>query len=431
MSKLLIINGRVLDPANNVDEKADIYIEDGKIVEIAADLKSKTADETVDAAGKVVAPGFIDIHVHLREPGREDKETIKTASRSAAKGGITSVVAMPNTNPPADSQAVIEYVLSRAKTDSVINIFMSGCITQHRAGHKMAEIWEMKRSGAIAITDDGSDVQDMDLYRKAMQYCKTHDMPMISHSEDVDLACGGHMHEGKVSSRLGIRGVPACTEDVATSRIICLLDDVKHQMHFTHVSTKGSIDLIKFAKQKGLNVTADVTPHHFSLTDEAVGEHDTYAKVAPPLRSEDHRQALLNALKDGTVEVIATDHAPHLWTEKEGPFQEAPVGIVGFETMLSLIITNLVEPGVLTLSDALAKITVNPAQVLKLEKGTLSIGADADIAIFDPEAEWTVDRTALETKGQNTPFHGYTLKGVVTETVVGGKLVLVDSKIKE
>ncbi len=435
MKKLLIINGRIIDPANKKDLKADILVKDGKIAQIGKGLekKHKTDEgiEIIDAKNKVVCPGFVDIHVHLREPGREDKETIKTASRAAAKGGITSVVAMPNTSPVGDNQAVLEYILSKAKTDSVVNIFVSGSITKGETGKEISEIWELQQTGAVVVTDDGFDIQNIDVYRKAMQYCKTYDMPILSHTEDKDLSKDGQMHEGAVSSMLGLKGIPACAEDAATARIICLVEDTGHQMHFTHVSSKGSVDLIRLAKSKKLNITADVTPHHFSLTDEAINNYDTYAKVNPPLRSEDHRKALLKGLKDGTISVIATDHAPHLWTEKEREFDQAPPGIVGFETMLPLVISNLVDKKVLSMKEAIAKMTVNPSKILKLKKGTLSKGADADITIFDPKAKVKIDRTKFESKGQNSPFHGMTLNGVVTETIVNGKIIVRDGELVE
>jgi dihydroorotase len=429
---LLIKNGHVIDPAQNMDEKADILIEDGKIKKIGKNLAAPAKTKTIDAKGKIVSPGFIDMHVHLREPGREDKETIHTASRAAAKGGITTVVGMPNTTPIADNQTVIEFILSKAKKESLVNIQACGAITKGEKGQEIAEIWEMKQSGAIAVSDDGFDIQNLNVYRKALQYCKTHDMPIISHTEDVNLAKDGQMHEGAVSTRLGLKGIPACAEDAATARIITLVEDVDHRMHFTHVSSKGAIDMIKLAQHKHLPVTADTTPHHFSLTDEAVANYDTNAKVNPPLRSEDHRQAILKGLKDGTLSCIVTDHAPHLWTEKQREFQSAPCGIVGFETMLSLIITNLVNTKVLTLKEALAKITINPAKAIGLKNtGTLKPGSQADITIFDPKATWTVDKTKLESKGMNTPFHGMKLHGVVTDTIVEGNHVLQNKIIKD
>ncbi len=420
---LLIKNGRVIDPKNNLNAKRDILIENGKIKKISEKIDLDGV-EVINAENKIVSPGFIDIHAHLREPGREDKETIYTGSRAAVKGGITSIVAMPNTSPIADNQAVVEYVLSKAKKEALMNVFVSGTITKAQKGEEIAEIGELKKAGAIALSDDGSDIQNMDVYRKALQYCKTHNMPIISHTEDSSLTKGGQMHEGKISSRLGLKGIPACAEDIATARIICLVEDVDYKIHFTHVSSKGAIEFIKMAQKKGLNVTADTTPHHFSLTDEIVEGYNTYAKVAPPLRSEDHRQALLKALKDGSISVIVTDHAPHLWTEKERPFSDAPFGIIGFETMLPLIITNLVRTNILTIEEAIKKITSNPAEILGMKKGNLSIGADADITIFDPEKTQIVDRTKFESKAQNSPFHGQKLYGVVTETIVNGRVVV-------
>lgn len=430
MSKILIINGRVIDPANKLDKVTEILIEGERIKKIGSNLPREGAT-IIDAKNKIVTPGFIDIHVHLREPGREDKETIVTASRSAAMGGITSVVAMPNTTPIADNQTVLEYVLSKAKKESLVNVFVAGAITKGEKGREIAEIWEMKNTGAVAVSDDGFDIQNLDVYLKAIQYCKTHNMPIISHTEDSNLSGGGLMHEGKVSSRLGLPGIPACAEDAATARIMCLAEEENYPIHFTHVTTKGAVDLIRMGQKKGLKITADATPHHIALTDEAVIGYNTNAKVNPPLRSEDHRQAVIKGLKDGTIEVIATDHAPHLWTEKEREFDGAPAGAVGFETMLPVIMTYLVEKKVLTLSQAIAKITCNPAKVLKLKKGTLSVGSDADVCIFDPNKKKTVDRTKFESKGQNSPFHGMTLKGVITDTIVKGRIVVQKEKIVE
>lgn len=432
MTTILIKNGRVIDPINKLDGTFDVYIKDGKIQEVGKtlDKKYKQVDKTINAKNKVVCPGFVDIHVHLREPGREDKETIYTASRSAAKGGITSVIAMPNSIPPADNQTVLEYILSKAKKESLVNIFVAGAITKKLEHETLAEIWEMKNTGAVCVTDDGTHgLQNLDLYRKAMQYCKTHDMPMLSHTEDDDLSKDGQMHEGLISGKLGLKGIPASAEDTATARLICLVEEIKHQIHFTHVSTKLSASMIKEAKQRGLPITADVTPHHFSLTDESVDGFNTHAKVLPPLRSEDHRRALLKGLKDGTFSVIATDHAPHLWKEKETTFEEAAFGMVGFETMLPLIITNLVNKKVLTLNEAIAKITINPAKIMRLNKGTLSKGADADVCVFDPKEKVKVDRTKFESKGQNSPFHGMVLYGKVTDVVVMGQIVVKDSNI--
>ncbi|MBD3331186.1 amidohydrolase family protein [Candidatus Peregrinibacteria bacterium] len=425
MKSILITSGRIIDPANKTDQIADIFVKNEKISQIGKNLKID-ADILIDAKNKVVSPGFVDMHSHLREPGREDKETIYTASLAAASGGITSIVAMPNTDPVADDQTVIEFILSKAAKESLVNIFPCGSITVGEKGNKISEIWELKQSGAIAVSDDGRDVQNADLYRKAMQYCRTHNMPIISHTEDHNLSEGGLMHEGTISSKLGLKGIPACSEDIATAKIICLVEDTGHKAHFTHVSSKGAVDLIALAQSKKLKITADTTPHHFSLTDEAVEKHGTFAKVHPPLRSENHRKALIKALKNNTISTISSDHAPHLWKEKECEFDKAAVGISGFETFLPLIITNLFNPKHLSLSQALAKITINPAKILGLKKGTLSPGADADICIFDPKESFTVDRFAFKSKGKNSPFHGMKVFGKVHKTIVNGEIRITD-----
>lgn len=423
MTSTLIKNGRIIDPGNKIDEIWDILIKDWKIERIWKIIDNWKL-EIIDATWKIICPWFVDIHVHLREPWREDKETIKTASLSAAKWWITSVVAMPNTNPPIDNQTVIEYVLSKAKKDSVINIFVSWCITKWGNWDSLAEIWEMKQAWAVVVTDDWYDIQDLWVYRKAMQYCKTHSMPMLSHSEDSSLSKWGCIHEWKISTKLWLPWIPAVAEDAAVARILCLVEEVDHGLHFTHVSTKSSVEMIENAQKKWLKVTADATPHHFSLTDEAVWDYNTCAKVNPPLRSKIHKDAIVQWLKSWTISVIATDHAPHLWTEKMRDIESAPFWIVWFETMLPLIITNLVDTKVLSLSEAIAKITCNPSKILNLNKWKLSIWSDADITIFDPKAKIVIDKTKFESKWQNSPFHGQTLSGKVTDVLVWGKLVL-------
>lgn len=429
MSKLLIKNWTLIDPANKIDGQMDLLIEDWKVSKVGKWIKEEAWMKVIDAKWKVVTPWFIDIHVHLREPGREDKETIHTASRSAAKWWITSVVAMPNTNPIADNQTVLEYVLSKAKRESLVNIFVSWSITKWEWWKELAEIWEMKQTWAVAVTDDGHDIQNLAVYRKALQYCKTHDMPIISHSEDKHLADWWCMHEWCISTRLWLPWIPTSAEDAAVWRIICLVEEVWTPLHFTHVSTKWSVDLIKLAQDKGLKVTADATPHHFSLTDEACLWYNTDAKVNPPLRPESHRKAILEALKKNIISVIATDHAPHLWTEKFRDFKDAPFWMIWFETMLPLIITNLVNTKVLTLSDAIAKITCNPAKILKLNKWNLSVWSDADITIFDPKAKQTIDKIKFESKGQNSPFHWMELYWIITDTIVWGNVVVENWKI--
>ncbi|MCX6798512.1 MAG: dihydroorotase [Candidatus Diapherotrites archaeon] len=429
MTTLLIKGGKVVDPANKVEHLADVLIENGKIKKVGS-IKEK-ADETIDAKGLIVCPGLIDMHVHLREPGREDKETIATASRAAAHGGFTTIVGMPNTNPTADNQTVIEFVLSKARKEAVVNVLPVGAITVKREGHNLAEIGELKKTGAVAVSDDGADIQDANVMRRALEYCTMWKMPVISHSEDIRLSAGGAMHEGLVSTELGLPGKPAAAEEVMIAREIILSSSVGCPIHFTHVSAKGSVELIRDAKKRGCNVSADTCPHYFSLTDEAVRGYNANAKMNPPLRPKEHVAAVKEGLKDGTIDVIATDHAPHLLVDKFLEFEECESGIVGLETAVPLVISRLVDAKVLSLSDAIAKMTVNPAKVLHLDKGTLSPGADADVTIIDIETEKTVKPEEFQTKGRNTPFGGWKLGGWPVHTIVGGKIVMRDGKIKE
>jgi len=428
MKSLLIKGGRVIDPANRIDAEMDVFVENGKIAKAAKGINAK-ADETIDAKGLIVCPGLIDLHAHLREPGREDKETIGTASRAAAMGGFTSIVGMPNTNPAADNQTVIEFVLSKARKEAVVNVYPVGAITVKREGHNLAEIGELKKTGAVAVSDDGSDIQDANVMMKALQYCTMWKMPVISHSEDIRLSAGGAMHEGLVSTELGLPGKPAAAEEVMIAREIILSDYTGCPIHFTHVSAKGSVEMIRDAKKRGIKVTADTCPHYFSLTDEAVKGYNANAKVNPPLRSREHVEAVKKGLQDGTIDVIATDHAPHLLVEKFLEFEECESGIVGLETAVPLVISKLVNEKILGLNDAIAKMTVNPARILGLEKGTLSAGADADITIIDLGKEQPVDPSRFESKGRNTPFGGWKLKGWPVCTIVGGKIVMRERKI--
>lgn len=420
--KLLIKNGHIIDPANHIDEKTNILIKNGKIQQIGS-FDTPSDIPQIDAKGKIVCPGFIDIHVHVREPGREDQETIKTISEAAAAGGYTTLIAMPNSDPPADDQTVIEYLLSKAQKESPINILACGCITRGLQGKQIADIWELKQSGAVVVSDDGFDIDNAQLYRKALQYCKTHNIPVLSHTEDQSHHRQGQMHEGKISSQLGIAGIPASVEDIATAKIIALVEEINHHVHLTHVSTKGSVEMIRQAKKKGLPITADTTIHHLVLTDKALLGYNTYAKIAPPLRSLDHQQALIQGLQDNTLDCIITDHAPHLWVDKEKPFDEAPFGLVGLETSLPLIITHLVKTKILTLPQAIAKLTSQPAKTLRLSQGTLQPGQPADITIFDPQATQTIDITKFYSKGQNSPYHDHNLHGQITHTISQGKTI--------
>lgn len=430
MTSLLIKGGRVIDPANKIDKDMDIFVKDGKIVKIEKGIKEK-ADETIDAKGLVVTPGLIDMHVHLREPGREDKETIKTASKAAAIGGFTTIVGMPNTSPDADNQTVIEFVKSRAKKDAIVNVLPVGTITKGRKGKELAEIGELKATGAVAVSDDGSDIQDANVMRKALEYCTMWNMPLLSHSEDVKLAAGGAMHEGLVSTELGLPGKPAAAEEVMVAREIILSELADAQIHFCHVSTKGSIDLVRLAKKKGLKISSETCPHYFTLTDKAVRGYNALAKVNPPLRGKEHLEAVKQGLKDGTIDVIASDHAPHLLVEKFREFENCENGIVGLETMLPLVLDKLVGENILQLDEAIAKLSCNPAKILGIDKGTLGRRKDADITIIDLDAKETVDPEKFESKGRNTPFAGMKLKGKAVYTIVAGKVVMKNGKIAE
>ncbi len=428
MTSILIKNGTVIDPSNKINKEMDVLIKNGKISALEKNIKEK-ADETIDAKGLIVCPGLIDMHVHLREPGREDKETLATASKAAAKGGFATIVGMPNTTPDADNQTVIEFILSRAKRDAIVNILPVGAITKGREGKELAEIGELKKTGAVAVSDDGSDIQDANVMRKALEYCTMWDMPILSHSEDVKLAAGGVMHEGFVSTELGLPAKPAAAEEVMVAREIILSELADAKIHFCHISTKGSIDLIKLAKKKRLKVSAETCPHYFTLTDENVKGYNANAKVNPPLRSKEHKKAVLEGLKDGTIDVIASDHAPHLLVEKFKEFEYCENGMVGLETMLPLVLDKLVHTNILSLDEAIAKLSCNPAKVLGIDKGTLSKGKDADITIIDLNAKETVDPEKFESKGRNTPFAGMKLKGKAVYTIVAGKVVMENGKL--
>ncbi len=428
MTSLLIKGGRVIDPANKIDKKLDILVENGKIKEVGKGIDAK-ADETISAEGLIVVPGLIDMHVHLREPGREDKETIRTASKAAAKGGFATIVGMPNTTPDADNQTVIEFVKSKAAKEAIVNVLPVGAITKGRKGKELAEIGELKKTGAVAVSDDGSDVQDANLMRKALEYCRMWNMPVLSHSEDIRLAAGGVMHEGLVSTELGLAGKPAAAEEVMVAREIILSKMVQWPIHFCHVSTKGSVELVRTAKKAEQKVSAETCPHYFALSDKDVRGYNVNAKVNPPLRSKEHVEAVKEGLKDGTIEVIASDHAPHTLVEKFREFDLCENGMVGLETTLPLVLTKLVNEKILSLEDAIAKMSINPAKVLGLDKGTLSKGANADITIIDLNKEEKVDPEKFESKGRNTPFAGMKLKGKAVYTIVKGKVVFSNGNI--
>ncbi|MBC7324110.1 MAG: dihydroorotase [Moorella sp. (in: Bacteria)] len=403
---------------------ADVLVGEGKILAIGADLGGEGEQcVAVDARGKLVAPGLIDMHVHLRDPGFEAKETIETGTRAAARGGFTSVACMPNTDPVADNKAVITYICARAKEKGLVNVFPVGAITAGCAGEQLSEMADLKAAGAVAVSDDGRCVADSGVLYRAMQYARMVGLPIIEHCEDAGLSAGGLVHEGYISTVLGLKGIPAAAETIMVARDIILAEATGCRLHVAHVSTAGSVELIRQAKAKGLPVTAEVTPHHFSLTEEAVVNFDPNTKVNPPLRSAADVRAVREGLRDGTIDVIATDHAPHTVQEKDVEYGLAPFGMVGLETAVGLVWTKLVLPGVLDPVEAIAKMTVNPARILGLSKGILAVGADADITIIDPEHEEVVDPARFASKGRNTPFAGWRLKGLPVVTIVGGKIV--------
>lgn len=424
--RILIQGGRVIDPAAQRDEPLDLVIQDGRIAELAppgARPAPEGFDRVLDARGKVVCPGFVDLHVHLREPGREDMETIATGTQAAARGGFTTVCCMPNTQPVNDNQSVTEFILDRARREGAARVYPIGAITKGQRGEELAEVGELVGAGCVAISDDGKPVMNAEIMRRALEYASLFRLPVIQHAEDDHLTAKGVMHEGLMSTRLGLRGIPAASEAVIVARDILLAELTGGHYHVAHVSTAEAIRLIREAKAKGLPVTCEVAPHHFALSDEAVAGFDPNTKMSPPLRSGRHLEAVRAALADGTVDAIATDHAPHVIQDKEVEFDYAANGIVGLETAFGLTVTTLVEGGVLSLPQAIALLTCRPAALFRLPKGTLAVGADADVVILDPGREWTVDVKRFASKSRNSPFDGWKLRGQVLATLLGGKLV--------
>jgi dihydroorotase len=418
---ILVINGRVIDPANKVDERLDVLVSDGKIAKLGKPGSlPESGAQVVDASNKLVMPGLIDMHVHLREPGFEYKETIATGTASAKAGGFTSVCCMPNTYPVNDNRSVTEFILSQAKEASS-QVFPIGAITKGSKGEELAEMAELHAAGCVAVSDDGKPVMNASIMRRALEYSKIFDILVISHCEDTTLSSKGVMNEGAVSTELGLRGIPRAAEDVMTSRDISLAELTGARLHIAHVSTAGSVRMIRDAKHRGIRVTAETCPHYFSLTEEAVRGYNTLAKMNPPLRTADDITAIKQGLKDGTIDVIATDHAPHAEDEKSGEFDYAAFGIVGLETAVGLTL-KLVAEGTLSLAEAIRKLSTNPAIILKKGKGTLSEGVDADITVIDQDIEWTVTGAKFKSKSKNTPFDGWKLRGRAVHTIVGGKM---------
>ena len=421
--KILIKNGRVIDPSSGIDETLDILIEKGKIVDVKAKIEDKQA-KVIDATRLIVAPGFIDMHVHLREPGREDKETIETGSKAAARGGFTTICCMPNTNPVNDNRGVTEYIISEAKRKAVVNVYPIAAVTIGSRGKELTDMVDLKDAGAIAFSDDGQPISDSNLMRRALEYSKLMDTPIIDHCEDKSLSQKGVMNEGYYSYLFGLAGIPSASEEVMVARDLILAEKTNAKLHIAHISTKGSIEFLKIAKEKGVRVSAEVTPHHLILTDSCLATYDTNLKVNPPLRSKSDVEALQEALKDGLIDVIATDHAPHTEDEKNVEFDYAPFGINGLETAVSLILHHFVNKGFISIQKCVELFSTNPASILGLKnKGKIQIGGDADITILNLHKEIIVDKNKFQSKSRNSPFHGWKLRGTPVMTIVNGKIV--------
>ena len=421
--KILIKNGHLVDAKLKINGIYDLLIEDGKIKDIGQGFELNNGD-VIDADGKYVFPGFVDAHCHLRDPGFEYKEDIESGTRSAAKGGFTSIACMPNTKPVIDSEALVKYIINKAKQEGVVNVFPIGTISKELKGEELSEIGELKFAGAVAISDDGKPVKSASLMKKALQYAATFDMTVISHSEEMDLVEDGVMNEGYQSTILGLKGIPSAAEEIMVSRDLILAEYTRTPIHLAHISTELSVDLIRNAKRRGVKVTCETCPHYFSLTEEACENFNTNAKMNPPLRTKKDVEAVIMGLKDGTIDIIATDHAPHHQDEKNIEFNVASNGIVGFETALPLAITYLVNPGFLTIEQLVEKMCVNPSKILGLNKGTLEIGKPADIVIIDAQEEAVIDIHKFESKSKNSPYHGFILSGVVYYTIVNGKVIV-------
>lgn len=422
--KILIKNGRVIDPANSVDEIADVYINDGVIAEIGKDLELDGANtEVIDAHGMVVAPGLVDMHVHLREPGQEYKETIETGTRAAVCGGVTSVACMPNTEPVCDNETVVRFIKERAKEAGYANVFPVGSISKNLEGKYLAEIGQMVFEGAVAISDDGRPVENSGLMRRAIEYSDMFDITVISHCEDIALG-EGDMNEGAVATEMGLRGISPAAEEVMAARDILVAENLGGRVHIAHISTKGTVELIREAKKRGVRVTCETCPHYFALTEEACKNYNTNAKMNPPLRTAEDVEAIKEGLKDGTIDCIVTDHAPHHEDEKNCEFSQAKNGIVGLETSLGLGIKYLVKEGVLTMSELIEKMSKNPSEILGISRGTLSVGHSADVVVFDPDKKWTVNVEEFKSKGKNSPFDGFELFGKPEFVLVGGEIVI-------
>jgi len=423
---ILIRGGQVIDPGR-LNEVVDLLIENGKIAAIGRNLTAPGGVTIIDAHSRLVLPGFVDLHVHFREPGFEYKETIQSGAAAAVAGGFTTVCCMPNTNPVNDNQAITEFIVDRAREAGLANVFPIGAITKGSEGKELAEIGDLRRAGCVAISDDGRPVMNSLVMRRAMEYALAFDVPVIDHCEDLHLAEGGCMNEGLVSTELGLPGIPAAAEDVMVARNVALAELTGARLHLAHISTDGSVRIVREAKSRAIKVTAEACPHHFTITEEVVRDYNTHAKVNPPLRTWKDVHAIKEGLRDGTIDAIATDHAPHAMQEKQQGFTDAPFGIVGLETAWPLTLA-LVDEGALSLESAVEKLSSAPAKAFGLSKGTLMVGADADVVVADPQESWEVDPTKFRSKSRNTPFAGWKVKGRVKTTIVGGRVVFETSQ---
>ncbi|MSU47880.1 MAG: dihydroorotase [Opitutus sp.] len=428
MPSLWIKNARVIDPAARRDAVGDLFVADGKFVDTLS-LAARKRAKKIDASGLVACPGLVDVHVHFREPGQTHKETIGTGSRAAAAGGFTTVVCMPNTSPVADNSGTIQLIKDVIRRDAVIRVYPTGCITVGMKGQSLAPIGSLKRAGVVAITDDGDCVQSNDLMRRAVEYAKMFDLPVMDHCQDQSMTQGAVMNEGVMSTRLGLRGWPNAAEDIIVARNVILSEYTGAHIHLQHISSRFSVDVIRRAKQRGARITAEATPHHIALTDDLLATYDTNFKMNPPLRTEDDRRALIAGLRDGTLDIIATDHAPHTDYEKDKEFDYAPNGILGLETALAVTLDVLVRQNKFKLPFVIDLMTRRPARLINLPGGTLAAGTDADICLFDPAEKWLYDAKAGFSKSANSPWSGQTLTGRVKKTIVGGRVVFDEGRI--
>ena len=424
----MIRNGRVIDPVQQIDKITDVLIEDGKIAKIGSRIAAKDA-EVFDATGLVIAPGLIDMHIHLREPGQEAKEDVGSGTRAAAAGGFTTVACMPNTRPVVDAAILVNGLKERVRQEGVVKVEVIGALSKGQEGKELAEIGDMAECGAVAFSDDGHYVANAKLLLNGLDYLRTFDKIIISHAEEDSLVEDGIMNESLHSAMLGMKGRPTVAEDIAVARDILLAEYADAKIHIAHISTKGAVELVRQAKKRGVKVTAEVTPHHLTLTDDVVNSFDTSTKVNPPLRTAEHVQAMVEGLKDGTIDAIVTDHSPHAFEEKDREYRFAPSGFPGLETALGVILTSLYHSGKFSLPEIIEKMSSNPAKVFNLNRGSLEVGKVADVVIFDPELEWAVDDKKFYTRGTHCPFVGKTLKGKAVATIVNGKIVMKNGQI--